>query len=195
MVQSAATSVAQYLDELPAERRREIEPALALVRKHLPKGYAEAMQYGMIGWAIPLSVFPDAYNKQPLCYVALAAQKQYNTLYLTAAYADSPTEQMLRAEFARAGKKLDMGKCCIRFRRYEDLVPAALGKAIAALPPARFIEIYEASRAQAGRGRTGTKAIARKGTAKKAPAKKAVAKKAPAKKAAARKSPSGRSRR
>ena len=153
MVQSAATSVAQYLKELAADRRREIEPALALVRQHLPEGYVEAMQYGMIGWAIPLSVYPETYNKQPLGYVALAAQKHYNTLYLMAAYADSPTEQMLRTEFAAAGKKLDMGKCCIRFKRFDDLVPAAIGAAIAALPPERFIAIYEAARGQTAAGK------------------------------------------
>jgi uncharacterized protein YdhG (YjbR/CyaY superfamily) len=159
MVSSSATSVAQYLKELPADRRREIAAVRTIVNASLPAGYVEAMQYGMIGWAVPLSRYPETYNKQPLGYAALAAQKRYNTLYLMAAYADSPTEQMLREAFATAGKKLDMGKCCIRFQRAEDLALDAIAMAVAALPPEEFIASYEAARA-------GT-AAARRTTARK----------------------------
>ncbi len=146
MVQSAAATVDQYLRELPADRRGAIEAVLAVVRRHLPKGYEEGMQYGMIGWSIPLSAYPKTYNKQPLGYAALAAQKNYNTLYLMCAYANSPTEKVLREGFRRAGKKLDMGKCCVRFRKVDDLALDAIGKAVGALSPAQFIAVYEESR-------------------------------------------------
>ena len=76
MVQSSATTVEQYLDELPADRRREIEKVRGVVRKHLPKGYEESMSWGMITWEIPLERYPPTYNKKPLGYAALAAQKQ-----------------------------------------------------------------------------------------------------------------------
>ena len=103
MARSSATTVEAYLAELPADRRAELEPVLAMVRKALPKGYAETMGWGMICWGIPLSVYPDTYNKQPLCYAALAAQKNYHTLYLMAVYADSAEERALREAFAAAG--------------------------------------------------------------------------------------------
>ncbi len=146
MVSSAATSVKQYLAELPDERREPISKAYKLVRKHLPKGYEEGMQYGMIGWYIPLTRYPDTYNKQPLGYVALAAQKNYNTLYLMSAYTRSAAEKALKDGFRKAGKKLDMGKCCVRFRKFEDLAAESVGEAIAMLSPDEFIAVYEKSR-------------------------------------------------
>lgn len=146
MARSSATTVEAYLAELPADRRAELEPVLAMVRKALPKGYAETMGWGMICWGIPLSVYPDTYNKQPLCYAALAAQKNYHTLYLMAVYADSAEERALREAFAAAGKKLDMGKCCVRFKRVADLDLPALKRAVASISPKQFIAMYEASR-------------------------------------------------
>lgn len=146
MVSSSATTVKQYLAELPDDRREAITRAYQLVRKHLPKGYVEGMAYGMIGWCVPLSRYPDTYNKQPLGYVALAAQKNYNTLYLMSAYAKSAAEKALRDGFREAGKKLDMGKCCIRFRKFDDLATEPIGQAIAMLSPEEFIAVYEESR-------------------------------------------------
>lgn len=146
MARSSATTVEAYLAELPADRRAELEPVLAMVRKALPKGYAETMGWGMICWGIPLSVYPDTYNKQPLCYAALAAQKNYHTLYLMAVYADSAEERALREAFAAAGKKLDMGKCCVRFKRAADLDLPALKRAVASISPKQFIAMYEATR-------------------------------------------------
>ena len=153
MVQSAATTVAQYLQELPPERRKLVSAVRKLVKAHLPKGYREGMQYGMIGWYIPLSRYPETYNKQPLGYVALAAQKHYTTLYLMGVYADGPAEKRLRAAYKAAGKKLDLGKCCLRFTSWDDLVPEAVGEAIASTDPESFIEVYEAARAKTRKGR------------------------------------------
>jgi hypothetical protein len=153
MVQSAATTVAQYLKELPPERRKLVSAVRELVNTNLPKGYAEGMQYGMIGWYIPLSRYPETYNKQPLGYVALAAQKSYTTLYLMAVYADGPAEKRLRAAYRQAGKKLDLGKCCLRFKSWDDLVPEAVGEAIASTTPEEFIVSYEAARSKPRKGR------------------------------------------
>jgi len=146
MVQSKAKTVEAYLKELPAERREVVAAVRKMVLKHLPKGYAETMGFGMIVYGIPLARYPDTYNGQPLCYVALAAQKNYYTLYLMNVYADSREEIALRDAFAKAGKKLDMGKCCVRFKQLADLEMAALGKAIAATAVDEFIARYEASR-------------------------------------------------
>jgi hypothetical protein len=96
----------------------------------------------MITWCIPLERYPDTYNKQPLAYAALAAQKNYYAVYLTACM-DSEQEAALRRGFAEAGKKLDMGKSCVRFRKLDDLPLEVIGRAVAATPPERFIELYE----------------------------------------------------
>lgn len=144
MVQSAATTVEAYLDALPDERRAELAKARALVKKYLPEGYREGMLYGMIGWAIPLEQFPNTYNKQPLCTVGLAAQKNHLALYLMCAYTDPNDDASLREAYEAAGKKLDMGTSCIRFKRYDELLPEAIGRVIAAMPPERLIAAHDA---------------------------------------------------
>jgi len=153
MVRSRATSVAAYLQELPPERREVVAAVRKIVRKHLPEGYVEAMNWGMISYEIPLSRYPDTYNGQPLSYVAIAAQKNYYSLYLMNVYGSSKEEGALRRAFAKAGKKLDIGKCCVRFKKLADLEMGALGNVIAATPVDELIARYEASRAKTARGR------------------------------------------
>lgn len=147
MVQSKASTVEEYLAELPDERRAEFETALAMVRRNVPEGYREMISFGAVSWGIPLEEFPDTYNGQPLCYAALAAQKNYFALYLMNVYGDAEQEQALRDGYARAGKKLDMGKSCLRFKSVDDLAIPAVAAALAATPPKKYIEIYEKSRA------------------------------------------------
>ncbi|MBP1642856.1 MAG: hypothetical protein H6Q03_1525 [Acidobacteria bacterium] len=146
MVQSRAKTVEAYLEELPPARREVVAAVRAFVNEHLPRGYVEGMGYGMIGWTIPLERYPSTYNGQPLCYAGLASQKSYVSLYLMSVYSSSDEEKWLRAEFKRAGKKLDMGKCCVRFRKVEDLELSALGRILAGTPPDDFIAMHEAAR-------------------------------------------------
>jgi uncharacterized protein YdhG (YjbR/CyaY superfamily) len=167
MVQSKAVTVDEYLAELPEERRQTIREARELVRRNLPKGYAEMMSFGMICYGIPLSKYSDTYNGQPLCYAAIAAQKNHNALYLMSAYADPEQEEALKAAFKKAGKKLDMGKSCLRFKSMDDIVPEAVAKMIASTPPEKYIERYEASRSGI---KTVPKPAAKKPAAKKKPA-------------------------
>lgn len=141
----AATSDA-YLEELPAERRALVAAVRELVRRHLPAGYRETMGFGMICWVVPLERYPDTYNGQPLAYVSLASQKDYCSLHLMGPYGDAAVLRSLEEGFAAAGKRLDMGKSCLRFRSLDALAPDAVGRAIAALTPEAFIARYEASR-------------------------------------------------
>ena len=143
---AGAKTPADYLESLPPERRKEIAAVRAMVRKHMPRGYVESSMWGMIGWGIPLSRYPDTYNKQPLCYVALASQKNFCSLYLMGCYGDAGQLAELQRAFASSGKKLDMGKSCVHFRTAADLPLEAIGKLIAAISPERWIEIYECSR-------------------------------------------------
>ena len=148
MASSKAKTVDDYLTELPEQRRAVVSAVRDLVNRHLPPGYVEAMSWGMISWEVPLSRYPDTYNRQPLAYVALAAQKQYYALYLTACYANSTQDVALRNAYADAGKTLDMGKSCLRFKALDDLLPEVVGGVIASTPVDAHIAQYEASRAR-----------------------------------------------
>jgi hypothetical protein len=160
MVSSAALTPEDYLASLPEDRRAVVSQIRDLVRKNLPKGYVETMNWGMLTWEIPLERYSDTYNGQPLGYVALAAQKNGYSLYLLGPYGDEGQAAKLREGFARAGKRLDMGKSCLRFKKPEDLALDAIAAAIASTPPDAFIAQYESIRSKT--------ATARKKAAKKA---------------------------
>jgi hypothetical protein len=112
------------------------------VRRNLPEGFEEGMQYGMIGWYVPLDRFPDTYNGQPLGLAALANQKHYVSLYLNSVYGDPETEAWFRARFRASGKTLDMGKSCVRFRRLEDVPLDVIGETIARVDLERYLDQY-----------------------------------------------------
>jgi hypothetical protein len=146
MAQSKAASVAAYLKELPADRRSVLSAVRAVIRQNLPPGYREVMNWGMICYEVPLERYPDTYNRQPLCYAALAAQKNHSAVYLPCVYQDPRRQAWLKEEFKKAGKKLDIGKSCLRFRRLEDLPLDVIGQVIAGTPLDEFIAGYERSR-------------------------------------------------
>src|SRR5215831_5914601 len=137
---------AQYIASLPADRAKTIATVRALVNKHIPRGYEECLVWGTIGWTIPLSRYPQTHNKQPICYVALSSQKNYCSLYLMGAFWSESQLDQLKAAFKAAGKKLDMGKCCVHFETPEDLPLEAIGKLISTIPSEKWIEMYEQSR-------------------------------------------------
>ena len=145
MVSSKAATVADYLDELPPERRAVVETVRDAINEVMPAGFREGMGYGMIEWFIPLEDYPVTYNKQPLGYAALAAQKNAYSLYLNCIYATPGAAERFRAAWA-GPRKLDMGKSCIRFKRAGDLDLDLIQREIAAATPADLIAAYEASR-------------------------------------------------
>ena len=146
MAYSNATTVEEYLSEQTPERREAMEAIRGLILKNLPPGYEEVMQYGMIAYVIPLERYPVTYNKQALQTVALASQKNYMSVYLMNVYGDQETAQWFEEEFRASGKKLNMGKCCVRFKRPEDLPLDLIGKAVARTSVDGFIEVYEKAR-------------------------------------------------
>lgn len=146
MVKSTATTVEGYLAELTPDRRESIAAVRDVVLLHLPPGYVETMQHGMIAYVIPLEAYPVTYNGQPLVYAQLASQKAYMSLYLMNIYADKGAERWFVDQYTAAGRKLDMGKSCMRFKRLGDLPLDVIGKAIARTPVAEFIEHYEAAK-------------------------------------------------
>ncbi len=138
----------QYIASLPADRAKTIATVRGFVRQHIPRGYEECLVWGTIGWAIPLSRYPDTHNQQPIIYVALSSQKNYCVLYLMGAYTYGSASQLeqLKTAFKAAGKKLVMGKCCVHFKSPDDLPLAAIGKLISAISSEQWIELYEQSR-------------------------------------------------
>ena len=146
MVSSKALTVDDYLAELPPERRSIVASVRDLVHRNLPEGYRETMNWGMISYELPLKRYPDTYNGQPLGYAALAAQKNFYTLYLNSVYQDGERKKWLEREFQKAGKKFDMGKSCLHFKRLEDLPLDVIARVIGSTPPEKLIEQHEASR-------------------------------------------------
>lgn len=171
-MQSKAKTVAEYLASLPADRKAAVGAVRDVILKNLGKGFEEGMSYGMIGYYVPHSIYPAGYHcdpRMPLPYAGLASQKQHISVYLMSVYADKAEEKWLRDQWAKAGKKLDMGKCCIRFKKLEDVPLAALGEAVRRVPVARHIEYYETVM-KGARKRPGSSARAGGGALKKASA-------------------------
>ena len=129
-MQSDATSVAQYLAELPADRRAAIEAVRQTLLANLPVGYEEAINWGMITYQVPLARYPKTYNGQPLAYAALASQKNHMAVYLTGIYADEAARQAFEAAYRATGKRYDVGKSCVRFRKLDDLPLALIGESV-----------------------------------------------------------------
>jgi Domain of unknown function (DU1801) len=145
-MQSKATSVRQYLKELPADRRAAIEAVRKIILGNIDPLIEEGMQYGMIGYYIPHTVYPPGYHcdpKQPLPFICLASQKNYMSLYLGCIYGRPEVEKQFHSDWAKTGKKLDMGKACLRFRKVEDLALDIIAKSIRDVSVPRFIEFYE----------------------------------------------------
>ena len=145
MAQSKAKTIEQYLIDLPAERRGPICAVRQVILDNLPKGYEEVMQFGMISYVIPLSKYPNTYNKKPLAVTSLASQKNYMALYLMC-FGEKEAESWFRKRYIASGKKLNMGKCCVRFKKLEDLPLDLIGETVARTTIERFITLYEKSR-------------------------------------------------
>ena len=148
MAKSAARTVDEYLNELPPDRRAVISTVREVILKNLPPGYEEAMDWGLISYQIPLERYPNTYNGRPFMYAALGAQKNYYAVYLISMYVDGAPTGWFAEEFRKAGKKLDMGKSCVRFKKLEELPLETIGKAIRGTSVEQLIGIYESSRAK-----------------------------------------------
>ena len=146
MAKSTAAAPEEYLSELAEDRRTALAAVRKVILDRLPEGFEETMQYGMIGYAIPLERYPKTYNGQPLNYAALASQKNYMTVYLMGIYSDPESERWFVERYEASGKRLDMGKSCVRFKKLDDLPLDLIGQAIAATSVAEFIARYEESR-------------------------------------------------
>ena len=146
MVSSTAVTPEDYLTSLPDDRRKTISSVRDVILENLPAGFQENMNWGMLSYEIPLETYPNTYNGQPLGTACLAAQKQYNAIYLSAVYQDANALQQLLDGYAKMGIKPDIGKSCIRFKRLEQLPLAVIGELISDVSVEGLIRIYEQAR-------------------------------------------------
>jgi hypothetical protein len=153
-MQSKATTVEQYLEELPEDRRRTMEAVRKVILKNLDKDYEEGMQYGMISYCVPHRVYPAGYHCDPtvpLPFVCLSSQKNYMSLHLMCIYGSGDELSRFQREWAKTGKKLNMGKACVRFKKVEDVALDVIGETIKRVPAKKYIAWCESYKSKMSR--------------------------------------------
>lgn len=142
-MKSSATTIEQYLSELPQDRRMAIDVVRRVILDNLPSGYDEVMNWGMITYQVPLLIYPDTYNKKPLMYAALASQKNHMAVYLMGLYLEEQNRKWFVEEYYASGKKMDMEKSCVRFRKLKDLPLSLIGKVIKLYSVDDFVQQFK----------------------------------------------------
>ena len=185
---AGATTVDEYLKQLPEDRREALQTVRQTILKNLPKGYEEGIQYGMIGYYVPLSLYPPGYHcakNTPLPFMGLGSQKNHMAFYCMGIYSNPEEEALFRQAWVDTGKKLDMGKSCVRFKKIEDVPLPVLGKTVKRITVKKFIQHYEAAiESTTSKKKKATKKKAAPAINKSATKKKAVAKTSAKKKVA-----------
>jgi len=179
-MQSKASSVPEYLASLPDDRRNALESLRKVFAAHMDPLFEEGMQYGMIGYYLPHRVYPAGYHcdpKQPLPFAGLASQKNHLSLYLMCLYSEAADLKWFSEEWAKSGHKLDMGRCCVRFRRIEDVPLDVVAALLRRVTAKAYVEHYE-SNIRSSTSKASAKAKAKPAMKKAAPAKASSAPKA-----------------
>jgi hypothetical protein len=146
-MQSKATTVEQYLAELPEDRKDIIADLRKTLKKNLPKGFIEEISYGMIGYVVPHSIYPNGYHcnpKLPLPFINVASQKNHIAIYHMGIYASKELLKWFEIEWPKhSSKKLDMGKSCLKFKKAEDVPLKLIAELATKVTPQQWIENYE----------------------------------------------------
>ena len=151
-MKSNASTVEEYISELSEERREAVTTVREVVLENLPEGYEEIMDFGMIAYVVPLSVVPKTYNGHPLMYAAIASEKSYVSVHLMNIYASQETQKWFVDSYKATGKRMNMGKSCVRFKKLDDLPLELIGEAVGKTQMEDWIAVYEASRRPRKRG-------------------------------------------
>jgi hypothetical protein len=147
-------TVNQWLASVPAERKEAIQAVRDAVNEHLPKGYVETVDWGMLAWVVPLATLPDTHNGRPLMLAALGAHTKLMTIYLMTVYGDPNVRREFEIAYKKTGKKLNMGGCCVHFKKLDDLPLDVVGNTIARVAVDEYVERYESSRTKRKRKKT-----------------------------------------
>lgn len=156
MASSKALTVEEYLAELPEDRREALSKVRDVILASIAPGFEEGMQYGMIGYYVPHSLYPNGYHcdkKQPLPFMGLGNQKGHMSLYMMCLYLDTPEDKEFRAAYVATGKKLDMGASCVRFKKLDDLPLNVVEEAIKVWSVEKYVELYESNLAKSKSGK------------------------------------------
>jgi hypothetical protein len=153
-----ALTVEQWLASVPAERKDAINAVRNVVNEHLPPGYEETVDWGMLAWVVPLATLPDTHNGRPLMLAALGAHTKIMTIYLMTVYGDPKIRKEFETAYKQAGKKLDMGGCCVHFKKLDDLPLDVVASTIARVGVDQHIEHYRSSRPKKKAKKKSTKA-------------------------------------
>lgn len=145
--------VDEYIDNLPEDRRIAIRAVREAVNAKLPPGYEEGIVYGLISWFVPFTRLAETYNGQPLCVASLGAQKSHMALYLQSVYGDPALNEWFQKAWKATGKKLDMGKSCVRFKKLDELALDVISEAISRVSVDQYVAQYEAARANTAEGK------------------------------------------
>jgi hypothetical protein len=143
-----ALTVNQWLASVPTERKEAINAVRDAVNEHLPQGYEETIDWGMLAWVVPLATLPDTHNGHPLTLAALGAHTKAMTIYLMSVYSDPEIRREFQTAYRKTGKRLDMGGCCVHFKKLDDLPLDVVGNTIACLTVDQYVERYRSSRAK-----------------------------------------------
>src|SRR6476660_2433659 len=149
-----ALTVDQWLASVPAERKEAVQAVRDAVNEHLPKGYWETVDWGMLAWVVPLATLPDTHNGRPLMLAALGAHTKVMTLYLMTVYGDPKVRREFEIAYKKTGRRLDMGGCCVHFKKLDDLPVDVVGNTIARVSVDQYVERYESSRPKRKRKKT-----------------------------------------
>ena len=137
----------EYIAQLPEERQVVVSKLRRLINKNLPKGFQEAMSYGMPGWVVSHEVYPDGYHckpSEPLPFLSMASQKNFIAIYHMGIYADEELMKWFLAEYPKHCKrKLDMGKSCIRLKKMDDIPYQLIGQLASKMKAKEWIDVYE----------------------------------------------------
>ena len=146
-MQSKATTVDQYINELPEDRKKAVTELRNVIKKNIPGGFEEGMSYGMVGYVVPHSKYPGGYHcdpKLPLPFMTFASQKNFIAIYHMGIYADPKLLKWFTEAHAKeSSKKLDMGKSCLRYKKAEDIPYKLIGELVSKITPDEWIEMYE----------------------------------------------------
>jgi hypothetical protein len=135
-------AIAEYLSAIEGDRGDAVRAVFETVAAAMPEGYELAEWRGAPVWEIPLETFPKTYNGKPLSYVALMAQKNYNSLYLMGLFSDPESSEEFRTAWTESGLKLNMGKSCLRFKTLADVNLALLAETVASITVERYLDTY-----------------------------------------------------
>ncbi len=142
-MQSEAKNIDDYLASLPPDRQAAMQAVRKVILENLPEGYQETMNWGMISYEVPLEVYPDTYNKKPLSYVALASQKNYMAVYLMSIYNNEVIGKRFEQAYRATGKRYDVGKSCVRFRKLDDLPLPLIAAEVRSTKMKDYIELVK----------------------------------------------------